>query len=78
MLEIGLFCFIAVMSSFGALIRIVVKIFRASNPPGSLNGDNPGANPRALPANCPACAATLSTDIALCKFCGHCGARCVA
>jgi hypothetical protein len=76
MLEIGLFCLIAMMSSFGALIRILVKIFRASNPPGSVNGD--AANPQALPANCPTCAATLSPDIALCKFCGHCGARCVA
>jgi len=78
MLEIGLFCLIAVMSSFGALIRILVKIFRASNPPSSANRVHPAANPQALPANCPTCAAALSTDIALCKFCGHCGARCVA
>ena len=74
MLEIGLFCFIATMSSFGALIRVLIKGFRrAPNPSRS-----EAVRAQDMPANCPACTSSLPSDIELCKYCGNCGARCVA
>ena len=74
MLEIALFCSIAVLAAIiGGIQFILVMVRHFLTEPHSSIDLRPAA---AAPDRCPSCGTSLNADILISKFCGDCGAKC--